>query len=43
MRWNDIIRLRLRSLFSRKAVDQELDEELKYHLNRQIEENIGAG
>jgi putative ABC transport system permease protein len=43
MRLTSIFRLRLRSLFSRKRVEQELDEELRYHLERQIEEEIAAG
>src|SRR5262245_28871173 len=34
------IPLRLRSLFRRRQVEQELDEELRYHLERQIEEHI---
>ena len=34
MRWIHIIRLRLRSLFLRTAVEQELEEELRYHLER---------
>jgi predicted permease len=43
MRVADIFRLRLRSLFSRSNVEQELDEELSYHLERQIDEYIAAG
>jgi macrolide transport system ATP-binding/permease protein len=43
MRWADIVRLRLRSLLGRTKVEQELDEELRYHLERQIEENLSAG
>ena len=43
MRLADIVRLRLRSLFGRAGVEQELDEELEYHLNRQIEEYTAAG
>ncbi len=43
MRLSDILRHRLRSLFSRAAVDQELDEELQYHLDRQIEQYQAAG
>jgi macrolide transport system ATP-binding/permease protein len=43
MRIGDIVRLRFRSLFSRAGVEQELDEELQYHLNRQIEEYTAAG
>jgi predicted permease len=35
--------LRLRSLFRRAQVEQELDEELRYHIERQIEENIAKG
>ena len=35
--------LRLRSLFGRKRVEQDLDEELQYHLERKIEENIAQG
>ncbi|MFZ0589123.1 MAG: permease prefix domain 1-containing protein, partial [Bryobacteraceae bacterium] len=43
MRLADILLLRLRSLFSRRQVEHELDEELCYHLERQIEEGIAAG
>lgn len=35
--------LRLRSLFLRPRVDQELDEELQYHLDRLIEEGLRRG
>ncbi len=38
-----IIPLRLRSLFHRRAIDAELDEELQYHVERQTEENIRRG
>lgn len=43
MRALSIFRLRLRSLFAHKRVEQELDEELRYHLERQIDEGIAAG
>jgi macrolide transport system ATP-binding/permease protein len=43
MRLAKIFRLRLRSVFSRTEVEQELDEELRYHLERQIDENRAAG
>ncbi|HEY3742137.1 MAG TPA: ABC transporter permease [Bryobacteraceae bacterium] len=43
MRLPSIFRLRLRSLFKRYRVEDELDEELRYHLERQIDENIAAG
>jgi putative ABC transport system permease protein len=37
------LRLRLRSLFRRTRVEHELDEELQYHLDRQIEEGLARG
>ena len=43
MRLVNTLRLRLRSLFFRTQVEQELDEELRYHLERQIEADIAAG
>jgi macrolide transport system ATP-binding/permease protein len=43
MRWPSIILLRARSLFERQSMEQELDEELRYHVERQIEEDIAAG
>src|SRR5215471_21620432 len=42
-RWFYTVPLRLRSLFRRRQVEQELDEELRYHIERQIEENIAKG
>src|SRR5215470_3114969 len=41
--WFYTLPLRLRSLFRRRQVEQELDEELRYHLERQIEEHIAKG
>ncbi len=38
-----ILRLRLRSLVHRGLVDDELDEELQYHLDRQTEEFVASG
>lgn len=43
MRLITLLRLRLRSLFSRKAVEDELAEEMRYHLERQIDEEIASG
>ena len=43
MRWIRILRLRLRSLFHAGRVEQELDEELRYHVERQVEQNLAAG
>ena len=42
-RWLTQIRLAVRSLFRRPQVDQELDEEFEYHLERQIEDNLHRG
>src|SRR5262245_65751143 len=41
--WFYTVPLRLRSLFRRSQVEQELDEEIRYHLDRQIEELIAKG
>ena len=41
--WFYAVPLRLRSLFRRKRVEQDLDEELQYHLERKIEEYIARG
>jgi hypothetical protein len=41
--WFYTVPLRLRSLFRRAQVEQELDEELRYHLERQTEELIAKG
>src|SRR5450432_3958276 len=43
MRLADILRLRLRSVLHRSAVEKELAEELRYHLEREIDENIALG
>src|ERR1700721_154560 len=37
------LRLRFHSLFRRMRVDRELDEELQYHLERQIELGVTEG
>ena len=42
-RLRHIIRLRMRSLFGGAARDRELDEELQYHVERQIEAHLAAG
>ena len=34
---------RLRALFFRASLDLELDEELRFHLERQIELNVAEG
>ncbi len=43
MRWLRTLRLRLRSLLQRARIGEELDEELRYHLERQMEGDIAAG
>src|SRR6266536_2943989 len=43
MRWFDRLTLRLRSLFRRRRVEQELDAELHFHFDQQVEENLAAG
>jgi len=43
MRWTMKLRLRLRSLFRSHRVEQELTEELQYHLERLIADRIAAG
>src|SRR5262245_29789334 len=42
-RWRYTIPLKLRSLLRRKRVERDLDEELRYHVERQTEQNIAAG
>src|SRR5260370_12222025 len=43
MRWIDQLVLQLRSLFRRARVEQELDAELRFHLEQQIDEHVAAG
>jgi predicted permease len=43
MRWSTKLRLRLRSLFQSRSVEQELTEELQYHLEHLIDDHIAAG
>ena len=41
--WIYTIPLRLRALFHRNRLDSELDEEIRDHLDRQIEFNLAGG
>ena len=43
MRWTRTVRLRLRSLFRRDRVEDELDEELSYHVERLVDDYVAAG
>src|SRR5437879_11304551 len=40
--WNDLL-LRLRSLFHRKNVEAEIDEELRFHFEQQVRKFIHSG
>ena len=41
--WIYTVPLRLRSLFRRRRVEEELDEELQYHLEKKTEDYIARG
>jgi predicted permease len=43
MRWLATWRVRLRSLFRRHRLDDEMDAELQFHLEQQLAENLAAG
>jgi putative ABC transport system permease protein len=43
MRWLKSTSHRIRSLFRKNVVERELDQELRFHLERQIAENVAAG
>ena len=43
LRWLTGLRVALRSLVRRRRVEDELDEEMQYHLERQIDEGLNAG
>src|SRR5262245_51027680 len=42
-RWRYTIPLRLRSILRRTRVEAELDEELRYHVERQVEAHVARG
>ena len=43
MRWLAKLRMLLRSIFERRQLDTELDEELREHIERETEDNLRAG
>src|SRR5262245_22789295 len=43
MRWHHKLPLRLRSIFRRNKADQELNDELQFHLQHQMDEYIARG
>ena len=42
-RWRYILPLRIRSIVSGTAADRDLDDELAFHIERQIEANLAGG
>ena len=40
--WNDV-RFRVRSLFRRRVVETEMDEELRFHFEKEVEKNMQSG
>ncbi|HEX4810977.1 MAG TPA: ABC transporter permease [Bryobacteraceae bacterium] len=42
-RWWNVLRARLRTLLKRPSVETELEKELRFHLERQREENVARG
>ena len=42
-RWFVTLPLKFRSLFQRNQVEQELDEEVRYHIERKTQELIAKG
>ena len=40
--WSDVL-IRVRTLFRRKSVETELDDELRFHLERQVEKYVQIG
>src|ERR1700716_2687112 len=43
MSWATVLAARLRGLVERKRLERELDEEVRFHLEMQIEDNLKAG
>ena len=43
MRWTYIIPLRIRSLFERRAVEHDLDDEIRFHIEQHIEQLQARG
>ena len=41
--WLYTVPLRLRSLLNRRQVEQDLDEELQYHLEQETDKHIAKG
>jgi hypothetical protein len=43
MSWATVFAARLRGLFEHKRLERELDHEVRFHLEMQIEDNLNAG
>src|SRR3954467_15579833 len=43
MSWATVLAARLRGLFEHKRLERELEEEVRFHLEMQIEDNLKAG
>jgi hypothetical protein len=43
MSWASVFAARLRGLIGQKRLDRELDAEVRFHLEMQIEDNLKAG
>lgn len=43
MRWFDLLAMRFAMLTGRRRAGEQLDDELRFHLERQVAENVGAG
>src|ERR1700746_2213695 len=43
MRWHQKLALRLRSLFRKSRADNELDDEIQFHLQQQMDEYVSQG
>lgn len=43
MRWFDLVAMKLAMLFGRRVAGEHLDAELRFHIERQITENLAAG
>lgn len=43
MRWHHRLYVALRGLFNPSSIDRDLDEELQFHFDKQVETNLAAG
>src|SRR5262249_61908041 len=39
----DDLRIRMRALFRRDAAERDMEDELRFHLERQVEKHVAAG